>query len=241
MTPSITQSDVCKALRSFILTILPSGTECTLAQINRVPEPKSDNYVLMTPLRRPRLATNIDSMDDCSFIGSITATTLNVSEMLAGNIAAGAIVFGTNVAANTSITRQLTGIPGGIGTYLIAPTQNVASEKMAAGQATMMQETEMTVQLDFHGPLSPDNAQVFSTTFRDECAVQFFAAANANVSPLYSDDPQQRPFVNDQSQYEFRWCIDCYLQINPAVVVPQQFFNSATVISQEIDATFPVS
>jgi hypothetical protein len=161
--------------------------------------------------------------------------------MLVGNITAGAIVFGTNVAANTSITRQLTGVPGGVGTYLISSTQNVASEKMASGQATMMQETEMTVQLDFHGPLSPDNVQVFSTTFRDEYAVQFFAAENANVSPLYSDDPQQRPFVNDQSQYEFRWCVDCYLQINPIVTVPAQAFDAATVIPEEIDATFPVS
>jgi hypothetical protein len=239
MTPSVTQSDVCTALRAFILNVLPAGTECVLAQVNRVPEVHSDNYVLMTPLRRPRLATNIDSTSDCSFIGSIAATTLTVSQILIGTITLGTTLFGTGVDTGTSITRQLTGTTGGTGTYLIAPTQTVTSRKMACGVATLMQETEMTVQLDFHGPASPDNAQVVSTTFRDEYAVQFFATQNASVSPLYCDDPQQRPFVNDQNQYEFRWSADCHLQINPTITIGQTFFDAATVTTEEIDATFP--
>jgi hypothetical protein len=52
------QSDAMTALRTFLLAVLPSGVEVVAGQANRVPEPQSDDYVLITPLMRPRLSTN---------------------------------------------------------------------------------------------------------------------------------------------------------------------------------------
>jgi hypothetical protein len=63
-TLSITQSAVLGIVRGFLLSILPAGVEVVKGQDNRVPEPSSPNYVVMTPLFQPRLRTNIDTYDD---------------------------------------------------------------------------------------------------------------------------------------------------------------------------------
>ena len=58
MTPSITDNDVFTALRSFLLLILPSGTEVMQAQDNNVPMPVS-GFVTMNNVNKKRLATNV--------------------------------------------------------------------------------------------------------------------------------------------------------------------------------------
>ena len=63
LTPSITQDDVTTALRSFLLSILPPGVEVFIGQANRVPEPADDNFIVMTPNTRARLATTAMSWD----------------------------------------------------------------------------------------------------------------------------------------------------------------------------------
>ena len=70
------QSAVLKALRTFLLSILPSKVEVILAQVNRVPEPKAKDFVLMTPIRRERLETNVDSAADACVVGSIAGNIL---------------------------------------------------------------------------------------------------------------------------------------------------------------------
>jgi hypothetical protein len=52
------ESDAMTALRTFLLAVLPSGVEVVAGQGNRVPEPQSDDYAVITPLMRPRLSTN---------------------------------------------------------------------------------------------------------------------------------------------------------------------------------------
>ena len=42
---------------------MPAGVEIVIAQNNRVPEPATDNFVLLTALGRRRLATNIIDWD----------------------------------------------------------------------------------------------------------------------------------------------------------------------------------
>ena len=63
MTPSIQQAQVSGILRAFLLNILPTGVEVTIAQINRVPEPTADNFVLLTLLNRTRLGYNATAWD----------------------------------------------------------------------------------------------------------------------------------------------------------------------------------
>ncbi|MEI7296599.1 hypothetical protein WCQ02_31035 [Paraburkholderia tropica] len=149
--------------------------------------------------------------------------------MSLGTITVGSTLFGSNVASGTTITAFGTGT-GGIGTYVVDTSQTVTSEVMAAGRKSMLQTTKVTVQLDVHGPNSGDNTAIITTAFRDDYAVQSFASSGFDVSPLYADDGKQMPFLNENQQVEERWVIDCVMQCNPILTVPQQF-------ADELDAT----
>jgi hypothetical protein len=59
--PSVTEDNVLAAMRAFLTLIMPSGTEIIIGQENLVPEPTGDNFIMMVPLNRSRLAYNIDS------------------------------------------------------------------------------------------------------------------------------------------------------------------------------------
>ena len=202
-----------------------------------MPEPADANFITMTPILRTRLGTNIDNYQDCAFTGSISGNTLTVTAMSLGTIAVGATLFGANVAAGTTINAEGTGT-GGVGTYTVNLSQTVASEIMASGSKNMLQPTQVTVQLDVHGPASGDNTAIITTAFRDEYAVDSFAASGFDVAPLYADDGHQMPFVNENQQVEERWVVDCVMQCNPIVGVPQQFFTAATIGLKPIDQFF---
>lgn len=61
MTPSVTDDEISAALRTFLLAILPAGSEVVQGQANRAPEVQSDDYVVFTPLTEHRLNTNVDT------------------------------------------------------------------------------------------------------------------------------------------------------------------------------------
>lgn len=234
---SLTESQTLTALRTFLASILPAGIEIVRGLDNRVPEPVGPNFVTMTPILRNRIGTNIDTYSDCALTGSITGSTLTVTEMSLGTITVGATLFGLGVAAGTTITAKGTGT-GGDGTYTVSPSQTVSSEILACGSKNMLQSTEVRVQLDIHGPASGDNAAIITTAFRDEYAVESFASSGFDVAPLYADDGHQLPFLNGEQQIEERWVVDCVMQCNPVVAVPQQFFTSADIGLKPIDQFF---
>ena len=66
LVPSVTEDDVTTILRSFLLAILPDGVEVFLGQANRVPEPAVEDFVVMTPNSRRRLATTTQTWDQTS-------------------------------------------------------------------------------------------------------------------------------------------------------------------------------
>lgn len=236
-----TQTTDQKALRLFLLDLLPDGTEVIIAQANRVPEPRSDNFVVMTPLRFQRMRTNIDSDEDVAFTASMLGTTMTVTAVEFGAIAVGATVFGTGVAAGTKVTALGSGT-GGVGTYTISQAQTVASRQMASGAKTMEQGAMVVTQLDFHSRdnSSSNMAQIVSTAFRDSYATEFFEAQGLGVVPLYADDPRQRPFMNDQQQAEWRWSLEAAMQVNNVVSVPQQYADSIEVDVISVEAEYPV-
>jgi hypothetical protein len=238
MTPSITQDEINTALGAFLTAILPAGVSVIVGQVNRVAEPQGD-FVVMWPLRRPRLATNLDTSTDCKFAGSIAATIMTVTAVQLGAIAPLRTVFGAGVTDGTTIVNQLTGPTGGAGTYTIAPSQTVSATTLSAGATDVEQSTEVVMQCDVHGAAAADNAQTISTLFRDQYAVTKFDDAAITISPLYADDPRQMPFINAASQYEDRWVVEAHLQVNPVVSVPEQFADAATVTVVEIDAAYP--
>lgn len=255
---SLTQSQALTDLRALLLNYLDPAVEVVLAQDNRVPEPSVPDFVVMTPLRRDRLATNIDTYQDCAFIGFINATVLTVSQMILGKIIPGATLFGKYNPPNSKIVSQQSGTPGGAGVYTVSPSQQTPSSAigqfviglspigepasgviMACGGASLMQQTMFTVQLDVHGPLSADNAQIISTIFRDPTAYDFLAALGHDVAPLYADDPRQMPYLNEAQQIEWRWVIEAAVQINPLVLIPQQYADTVTVTLISVDEHFP--
>ncbi len=146
-------------------------------------------------------------------------------------------LFGVGVAAGTQIIAQTGGAPGGEGTYTVSVSQTLASGLLAAGVMGMKQPTQLTVQIDVHGPNSADNAQLISTLMWSAYASDLFAAQNLGVAPLYADDPRQAPYVNAEKQVERVWTVDVKLQVNPIVYVPQQFFdNIAITVNPPADA-----
>jgi hypothetical protein len=226
---SLTEAQVFAALRSFLLGILPAGTEVTKTQVNRVPQPTGPDYVMMTPILRERLGTNRDSYEDTGLTGSIAGATLTVGDVLFGSIQVGAPVFGADVADGTTITGLGTGT-GGTGTYTVAPAQTVASGPLFAGTASYLQPVQQTIQIDIYGPASADNAQRITTLFRDEYGCQAFADSGFDVQPLFMSEPRQTPLINGERQFENRQTIDAVLQINPVVVLPQQFADVVNVL-----------
>jgi len=239
MIPSVTQSDVTTILRSFLLSILPSGVPVQLAQVNRVAEPSANDFVVMTPLMLKRLSTNVDSFADTAFTGSISGTTLTVTAVDLGVIAIGQTLFGAGITAGTTITALGTGT-GGVGTYTVSLSQSVASEAMASGTEAILQPTQVTIQLDVHGPNSADNSQTIATLFRDAYATSFFAGTG--VTPFYADDPKQMPFINDQQQVENRWVVDVVMQSNASIEnLPQQFADELTPTVIDVEATYPIA
>lgn len=64
--------------------------------------------------------------------GSIAATTLTVTAVASGTLAVGDVLSGGTITAGTSIVAQLTGTPGGIGTYQVTPSQTAASTTVTA-------------------------------------------------------------------------------------------------------------
>lgn len=240
-----TQSNIQNALRTFLLNVLPGGVDVVLGQVNRVPEPIGGSFVVMTPIRFKRLATNLDTYADVVFEGSVAGTTLTVTFFQHGSaIRTGNDLFGIDVVDGTKIVEQLTGPAGGLGTYRLSVTQTTAAVKFAAGYLSMQQNTEVTVQLDFHSAdtTAGDNAQMVSTALRDTYGADFFsrqAAPLNGVSPLHADDPVQRPFINESSQYEWRWVLEACLQANQVVLSPQQFAEALEVGLIEVDSHYP--
>jgi hypothetical protein len=65
-----------------------------------------------------------------SFTGSIASTTLTASALTSGIIVPAMVIAGAGVTAGTVIVDQLTGTPGGAGTYSVDISQSVGSVPM---------------------------------------------------------------------------------------------------------------
>lgn len=228
-----TQDDILAALKAFLEGVLPPGTPVIAGQANKVPEPAADNFVVMTPMGRTRIETNVEGLADAVFEGSITGAMLSVTSVGFGAINIGATIFGPGVDPTTKVTAKGTGT-GGVGTYSIDPVQDVAQGTLAAGATSVLQPVEIMVQCDVYGPLAGDNAQIITTLFRSNYGVEAFQAIAPEVTPLYADDPKQVPFVSGEEQYQDRWIVEAMLQANQSVIIPQQYAGTAEIVLVEL-------
>ena len=83
-------------------------------------------YWIDSPLRATPMSAGYAN---AIFTGSISGTTLTVTNITAGALNIGSIITGTNVPSNAQITALGTGT-GGVGTYTINYSATVASESM---------------------------------------------------------------------------------------------------------------
>jgi hypothetical protein len=224
------ESQINAALRSYLLSILPVGVEVVLGEQNRVPEPAGSDFVVFTPLFRNRLSTNWDVYQDVTYTGSISGTTLTITAAPStASLQVGSPVFGTSITLGTTISALGTGT-GGVGTYQVTPSQTVGSALIASGATQFTQPTQITAQLDVHGPNSADNAQVITTLFRDGFTFDALGGTAGVICPLHADDPKEVPFMNAEQQYEVRWIVTALFQSNQVVTVTgQQFATQVTI------------
>jgi probable HAF family extracellular repeat protein len=117
-----------------------------------------------------------------SFTGSISVTTLTVSNVASGTIAIGQTISGSGVAANTTITGFLSGTNGGDGTYTVSTSQAVSSENLS---------------------LLTNGSDLGSFTISPN--LSYYTATDANAVNEISQDviPSLSPFPGTSQQLEF--------------------------------------
>lgn len=93
-----------------------------------------------------------------SFTGSITGNVLTITAVGSGVAVVGGTLSGTSVASGTMITSQLSGTPGGIGTYEVSiPEQTVASTTISETYGTMTVSAVGSGALSVGGVLAGTN------------------------------------------------------------------------------------
>lgn len=256
-TQSLSESQALTALVAFLTGALPAGTPVVRGQVNRVSEPGADNFCIFWPILQTRLSTNVVNFYDNVIAASITGNVLTVTAIEqaesqdpypgpglppAGPLTPGMVLTdGTAgaLASDTQLGAQLSGSVGGTGTYTVAPTQTLGATTLYAGLRADLAPTELTVQVDVHGPLSANNALTITTLLRSEYGTDAFAASGFAVTPLYCSDPRQAPFLNEAEQVEYRWSLDACLQIDSVIGTAQDFAEVLTPTTYEVDATYP--
>lgn len=83
--------------------------------------------------------TGAIAAEAASFTASIAGNVMDVTVVASGTLVPGSVIAGTGVTAGTQITSQLSGTPGGIGTYAVSVAQVVNSEAITSsyGQLTV--------------------------------------------------------------------------------------------------------
>lgn len=243
---TVTDYDIYAGLRHFLTLIVPSTCDVIRAQVNRVPEPSSLDFVLMTALRRERLETTTTTWEDVVLEGSIAGTEMTVTSVVGGTLLAGQPLFGPNIAPGSRILSVLSG-SGGPGLYAVGPAQTVPHQAILAGARHVKTSMRADFQLDFHGPNSAENAQAvllaafeeesafvssYEVALMDEHGAPLLNQAGEQLYALVEDtgvvvldigDMRQAPFINGEHQYETRWMGEVAVQVNPVILLPQEF------------------
>lgn len=87
--------------------------------------------------------TGVIAAETATFTASIAGNVMTVTNVASGTIVNGGALSGAGVTANTVVTGQISGTPGGIGTYAVNNSQIVASETLTEtyGQLTVSADT----------------------------------------------------------------------------------------------------
>lgn len=200
---------------------------------SRVPQPIVGDFIVMSSLSQPRLATNLTTYADNIFSGSISGSILTVSTVTRGIVPIGAIFIDSNypsgVTVGTTIIGPISGVTCGAGAYNVSVPQTLSARTLYAGVRQDVAAAEWLVQLNVHGPNSANNVRMIDTLFRSDYAVDYFTAQGQPIAPLYCDDPRQATWENAEQQMEFDWTIDLHMEIDVAIGTHQQFADQVKV------------
>lgn len=124
--------------------------------------------------------------------------------------------------------QNLTATP--TGTYVvispgIMQRQDFGRRRYDPDNSQAVQQAHLTYsyQVDCYGPNGPTWASVLSVAWRSMWGVDNMVPPI--LTPLYADAPQQLNIVNAQGQYEQRFMIRLFAQVNQDVGLPQDFFD----------------
>ena len=154
-------TEIMTAVRAVLLHLLPPGVEVIRAYGNRVPQPVTPDFCVLSELRRERLSTNRDKDTDIRLVGGIDGETLVVTSGPA--LLPGYTLYGAAVIAGSVVTGTLEQ-PGA---YTVTPPQVVpAGSRIFAGRHAMLQPVDVVYQCDVHGLDSNRHAWAIHTTWR---------------------------------------------------------------------------
>lgn len=92
-------------------------------------------------------------------------------------------------------------------------------------------------QVDCYGPTGPTNASILAVAWRTMWSVDNMVSDV--LTPLYADAPQQLNIVNSEGQFEQRFMIRLFGQVNQTVGLPQDFFEQIQLDSLIIADQLP--
>lgn len=124
--------------------------------------------------------------------------------------------------------QNLTAVP--TGSYIvispgIMQRQDFGRRYYDPDNSLAVQEAHLTYsyQVDCYGQLGPTWASILSVAWRSMWGVDNMVPQV--LTPLYADAPQQLSIANSEGQYEQRFMIRLYGQVNQVVGLPQDFFD----------------
>jgi|SRR5215469_3353889 len=123
------------------LTVVINGVSWTSSSINLASATSFSNAasIIQTALAANDSAfTGVLAPETGSFTGTIADDVMDITAVSSGVVVVGGAITGTGVAANTVVLNQITGTPGGVGTYTVSPgKQSVSSETLSETYAEL--------------------------------------------------------------------------------------------------------
>lgn len=95
------------------------------------------------------------------------------------------------------------------------------------GVVNVARHTTYSYQVDCYGQLGADVADIIALAWRSLWGCDHLEGAA--IMPLYADEPVQLNIANSEQQYEQRFMLKLYAQVNQSVALPQDFFNAVEV------------
>lgn len=96
------------------------------------------------------------------------------------------------------------------------------------GTVDISRHTTYSYQVDCYGQIGADVADIIAVAWRSLWACETLQATfdtPGAVTPLYADEPQQLNIANSENQYEQRFMLKLYAQVNQTIGLPQDFFT----------------